>query len=159
MTLTRSKPLARTGRLKPVSDKRANVVDKVAGYFGFERKAPLPKVSPKRRAYRQSAEGKAGLEHMRRVRALPCVICTVEGLAQLSETQAHHVICGRYSARKAPDTHTIPLCEGHHQGLRDTSKVAIHQAPSKWQRLYGPDTDFLALTADMLAGELTPVKE
>lgn len=133
MTLLRRTPLKAKTRIKPVSDKR--------------------------RAYRQSAKGRAGLAHMARVRSLPCVICTVEGLAQLSETQAHHVICGRYSARKAPDTHTIPLCEGHHQGLRDTSKVAIHQAPSRWQRLYGPDTDFLALTADMLAGELNPAKE
>ena len=42
--------------------------------------------------------------HMARVAALPCVCCGAWPV------ECHHVICGRYSQRRAPDTHTIPLC-------------------------------------------------
>lgn len=83
-------------------------------------------------------------EHLARVGELPCVICTEFGEPQLSRTHVHHCIHGRYSQRKAPDCMTIPLCEGHHQGLLDTSKVALHREPSKWKRLYGPDTDWIS---------------
>jgi hypothetical protein len=86
------------------------------------------------------AEGKA---HMGRVAQLPCVICHEWNMPQLSATQVHHVIHGRGSNRRAPDTHTIPLCEGHHQGNFDTSKVSLHREPKEWQRLYGPDRDWL----------------
>ena len=77
------------------------------------------------------------------VRSLPCCICWEYSMPQLSPTQAHHCIHGRYSARKAPDTMTIPLCEGHHQGLLDITKIALHQQPSRWKRLYGPDTGWI----------------
>jgi len=82
-------------------------------------------------------------QHLARVGELPCVICTEYGEPQLSPTQVHHCIHGRYSTRRAPDSMTIPLCEGHHQGLFDVSKLALHQAPSKWRRLYGSDTDWI----------------
>jgi len=81
--------------------------------------------------------------HLARVAALPCVICTEYGVPQLSPTQVHHCIHGRYSTRRAPDSMTIPLCEGCHLGMFDTSKVAIHREPSKWRRLYGQDTDWI----------------
>lgn len=118
MTFARTKPLQRTGKLRPVSKKRA--------------------------AHYASDEGKAGLAHMARVRSLPCVICHEWDMVQQSPTAAHHCIHGRYSARKAPDIMTIPLCEGHHQGLLDTTKIALHQHPSKWKRLYGEDTGWLS---------------
>lgn len=85
------------------------------------------------------------------IRTLPCVICHEFGLPQLSPTQAHHCIHGRYSQKKAPDAMTIPLCEGCHQGLLDTSKVALHQQPSKWKRLYGNDTDWISWADERLA--------
>jgi len=78
------------------------------------------------------------------VAAMPCCICHEWGEPQLSPTQVHHCIHGRYSTRRAPDCMTIPLCEGHHQGLVDTSKLALHQHPSKWRRLYGEDTGWLS---------------
>lgn len=92
--------------------------------------------------------------HMARVAKLPCVICWAHGEQQQSPTTVHHVICGRYGNRKAPDTFTIPLCEGHHQGNFDTSKVAIHRDRAEWVSLYGEDTEYLPVVADMLAGEL-----
>jgi hypothetical protein len=84
------------------------------------------------------------LDHMGRVAELPCVICHEYGLPQNSRTTVHHVIHGRNGNRRVPDTMTIPLCEGHHQGLRDTTKVAVHRSPDKWKRLYGEDHEWLS---------------
>lgn len=78
-------------------------------------------------------------EHLSFVRSLPCCICHEYGLPQLSPTTAHHVIHGRYSTQKVPDCMTIPLCDGHHQGDFDTSKLAIHRGKETWAAEYGPD--------------------
>lgn len=88
--------------------------------------------------------------YLAKVRALPCIICAAYGLPQRSPTQAHHVIHQRGSFRKVPDSMTIPLCEGHHQGLIDRSKVALHHEPSKWRRLHGDDVTWLQKTIDMI---------
>jgi len=82
--------------------------------------------------------------HMAKVAQLPCVICHEFGMQQRSRTAVHHCIHGRYGTRKAPDAMTIPICDGHHQGLVDTSKLAIHQRPSEWRRLYGEDVSWLS---------------
>ena len=92
--------------------------------------------------------------YLARVRELPCCICEAFGEVQMSPTAAHHVICGRYSTGKTPDLMAIPLCEGHHQGLRDTSKLAIHQGKEAWVLEYGPDTDWIAPTQDKLSWAL-----
>lgn len=88
--------------------------------------------------------------YLARVRELPCVICQAHGEPQNSPTQAHHCIHGRGGNRKTPDRMAIPLCEGHHQGLFDRSKVALHVEPSRWKVLYGKDTDWIAVTQDRL---------
>jgi hypothetical protein len=36
----------------------------------------------------------------------------------------------------------IPLCEGHHQGFFDTSKIAIHKDPNLWRENYGADYSY-----------------
>jgi len=84
------------------------------------------------------------------VAQLPCCICHEHGMEQMSRTQVHHTIHGRFSNRKSPDSKTIPLCEGHHQGNFDTSKIALHREPALWRELYGDDTDWLDRTAKML---------
>jgi hypothetical protein len=89
-------------------------------------------------------KAKPNPEHMARVAAMPCVICHEWGLPQLSPTQVHHCIHGRGGNRKRPDEMTIPLCEGHHQGNFDTSKLALHRAPAKWARIYGEDIKWLS---------------
>lgn len=93
-------------------------------------------------------------DYLAAIHDLPCWICTSWGMPQTSPTQAHHPIHGRYGTRRTPDETAIPLCEGHHQGLRDTSKVALHKEPSKWKRLYGPDFDWIAPTQDRLRAVL-----
>lgn len=85
------------------------------------------------------------------VRELPCCICVAFGMVQISPSTAHHPIHGRYSTRKTPDESAIPVCDGHHQGTFDTSKLAIHRAPEQWREEYGPDTDYILPTQDKLA--------
>lgn len=89
-----------------------------------------------------ATEKTAGRLHLAKVASLPCVICGV------SPVECHHVICGRYSQRRAPDTHTIPLCYLHHRGAE-----GIHTRREWWVQTYGPDTDYLSVVQDMLAGQ------
>lgn len=85
------------------------------------------------------------------IHELPCCICEAWGMPQLSPTTAHHVTHGRGGNLKTDDTRAIPLCEGHHQGNFDTSKIALHRQPDAWREAYGPDTDWTAPTQDKLA--------
>lgn len=91
--------------------------------------------------------------YLAKVRQLPCVICESFGLPQLSATQAHHVFHGRFSGKRTPDRMAIPLCEGCHQGLRDTSKLAIHQNKRAWAERYGEDHEYTAQTQDRILGD------
>ena len=95
-------------------------------------------------------KAKPAPDYLARVRELPCCVCEAFGEMQQSPTAAHHPIHGRYSQRKVPDTEAIPLCEGHHQGLRDKSKTAVHAEPTKWKRLYGEDHEYIEVTQDKL---------
>lgn len=106
-----------------------------------------------------SNRGPLGLRHpkpkpdpkyLARVRGEPCRICEAFGEVQLSPTQAHHPIHGRFSKLRTPDRLAIPLCEGHHQGDFDTSKVALHREPDRWKELYGEDHEYIAVTQDRL---------
>ena len=88
---------------------------------------------------------------MAAIAAMPCVICHEYGLPQASPTQVHHCIHGRNSmGKRAPDSMTIPLCEGHHQGLMDTSKIALHREPAQWRLHYGDDTRFISWVEERL---------
>ena len=102
----------------------------------IKRKTALRPVSAKRRAYRSSKEGQDALDHMRRVKMLPCVIC-----GSPPPNDAHHVICDRYGTRKASDLEVIPLCKAHHQD----GPEAIHNGKASWVAKHGPDHGFLPL--------------
>lgn len=82
-------------------------------------------------------------KHLEKIRSRRCIICTTFGEVQLSPTAAHHCIHDRFGTRKASDSEAIPLCEGHHQGLWDTSKLAIHKDKKAWRDKYGPDWSYL----------------
>jgi hypothetical protein len=76
---------------------------------------------------------------LNKIRQKKCIICKTFNELQLSPTQAHHPIHDRFSNRKVEDSLSIPLCEGHHIGFFDTSKVAIHREPLTWRMKYGVD--------------------
>lgn len=108
----------------------------------LKQKTPLRKVSAKRRAYRASEAGQEALEHMRRVKALPCVIC-----GSPPPSDAHHCICNRYGARKSSDFETIPLCRWCHLD----GPEAIHNGKASWIERNGPDHAFLPLVKRLLS--------
>lgn len=83
----------------------------------------------------------AGLRHMGRVKALVCVLC------HQSQVEVHHC---RSNGQARDDFKTIPLCWNHHRG-----PDGFHTQKGTWESLFGFDTDFLPVVADMLAGELT----
>lgn len=107
----------------------------------FARRGPLGLKSPK---------AKPDPVYLARVRELPCVICQAFGEPQLSPTTAHHPKHDRFSQSKVPDRMAIPLCDGHHQGQFDGSKIAIHAAPEEWRQRYGADHEYIAVTQDRL---------
>jgi hypothetical protein len=88
--------------------------------------------------------------HLARVAELPCCICHEWEMPQESPTQVHHCIHGRFGSRRVPDTCTIPLCEGHHTGLLDTSKIALHREPKAWRDAYGDDVEWIGWTENAI---------
>lgn len=110
---------------------------------------PMRKVSPKKAAYRRSEVGQEGLEHMAKVKRLPCVICHRPG-----PSDVHHVICGRFGTQRATSFQVIPLCPECH---RYPHPFAIHSGKASWIERNGPDYEYLPVVADMLANEWNPV--
>lgn len=100
------------------------------------------------------AEKKEGKDRMAAIAKGPCIVCYVERSEQLSRTTVHHLIHGRYGTLKNEDRKTIGLCDGHHQGNFDTSKIALHREPDRWKQRYGEDHEWMAVQNDLLAGEL-----
>ena len=90
----------------------------------------------------KKAKEKKDGNYLQEVRRKGCCICTKFGMAQRSPTTAHHPIHDRFSGAKRADRTAIPLCEGHHQGLWDNTKVAIHREPKRWRELYGADFEY-----------------
>jgi hypothetical protein len=106
--------------------------------------------------FKTEAEG-ADPKRMAKVAEMPCVICYEYNMVQLSRTTVHHCIHGRNGYRKraknkrrAPDSMTIPLCDGHHQGDFDTSKIALHRQPYEWVKQYGKDVDWISWVEERL---------
>ena len=135
------------------------------GTKALKAKTRIKPVSDKRRKHRASDKGKEDGKYMGKVVQEPCVICKTFGLPQLSPTTGHHPTHDRiqtnsdegeikYSGqRKAADVRLIPLCDGHHQGDFDTSKVAVHREPDKWKELYGNDYDYVEQTQIAILGK------
>lgn len=120
------------------------------GKAGPKPRKPLPRVSAKRKAYQASSHGRYWSKYVAALHNAPCIICESHGLPQNSPTQAHHPIMGRFSSSRVHDKLSLPVCEGHHQGLIDTSQVAIHREPDRFKALFGPDADYVAIIQDRM---------
>ena len=92
--------------------------------------------------YQKKGKPKKDSAYLKWVREQPCCVCQKFGEPQMSPTTAHHPIHDRYGTDKVDDAKAIPLCDGHHQGMWDTSKQAIHKNKRKWLELYGPDWSY-----------------
>jgi len=99
-----------------------------------------------RKPYQKEGKPKKDEKYLQAIRQKPCCVCARFGEAQRSPTTAHHPIHDRHGTRKRSDRTAIPLCEGHHQGLWDTSKIALHKEPQLWRETYGPDYSYCEAT-------------
>jgi hypothetical protein len=100
----------------------------------------------------QKEPREADPEYLAKVRSLRCCICEAFGERQETLTQAHHVFHGRFSGRKTPDRMAIPLCEGHHLGMVERGKLAVHRDKTAWAEAYGEDWEYSAPTQDKILG-------
>lgn len=71
---------------------------------------PAPRIKPKRQE---------NPEHLRLIRAMPCIACEIAGIQQTTPTESHHLRTrpdgtDYGTGVKAPDEETIPLCAHHH---------------------------------------------
>lgn len=98
----------------------------------------------------QKAKSNKDPAYIAAIHSLPCCICEAFGEVQQSPTEAHHVFHDRFGQRKTPDAMAIPLCDGHHQGKFDKSKLPIHSAKSEWRERYGADHEYTAPTQDKI---------
>lgn len=79
-------------------------------------------------------------DYLNKLATLGCYCCQTEGI----ETPAmiHHIREGMGMGQRAKHIGgTIPLCEGHHQGNFDNTKLAFHRSPKKWREKYGSEKD------------------
>ena len=113
----------------------------------FNKAGPCPKPRkeppPPSKRRKKSPKSKATAlerEYMGYVATLGCVCC------KRIPVEVHHPIVGRFSQKRAPHFHTIPLCDTHHQGKWDPSGPAIHKDRAEWVELYGADYDYIAET-------------
>lgn len=86
---------------------------------------------------------RAASRHMARIKAMPCICCTLLGRTQESATDVHHIREGR-QARS--DFLTIPLCHDDcHQG-----PSGVH-GDKRWLRMLGlGEFDLLAAVLEQM---------
>lgn len=107
-------------------------------------KTRMKQRSDKRKAYRASDEGKAATAYLQAVKGLHCAVCGAP-----PPSDAHHVICDRFGARKSSDWDAIPLCKKHHQD----GPEAIHNGKASWVALHGPDWGYIDQTQTAILGK------
>ena len=86
------------------------------------------------------SDGMNDVQHLKRIRALPCVVCTLMGLTQTTETESHHLESVRDDFS---DYSAVPLCVDHHRGAN-----GIHGLSRRgfYNRHKLSDIDLLGLT-------------
>lgn len=94
-------------------------------------KTRMRPVSPKRKAYKASDEGKAGRAHMADVSTVGCLICG-------APAEVHHLPYPRCDFR------TVPLCPPHHK--TEYGPQAYHYSRRNFNARHGSDEELLART-------------
>ena len=102
----------------------------------LKRKTRLKPRSDKRAAYMASDERQRGLEHMARVKALPCLVCGARPV------EVHHLPHPR------SDFRTVPLCPRHHR--TEYGPQAYHYSRRNFNARHGSDEELLARVEAML---------
>lgn len=86
---------------------------------------------------------KAEKVHLSKVAALGCLCCAIDGRGW-RPANIHHIREGYGMAQRAPHMETLPLCEGHHQGLLEPGKLAFHKDATAWRERYGAERQLVA---------------
>ena len=74
--------------------------------------------------------------HLAWLRTLPCCNCGSD--LSTMHREAHHLIAGRYSQRKRPDTEAVPLCSVCHRDLHADGDE------TRWAATAGVNLEWLA---------------
>lgn len=101
-----------------------------------------PKSNPARARRRKRPPTEAEKAHMDRVRKMKCWACRLLGIPP-RPTNLHHIRDSYGASQRASHWEVIPLCEGHHQGMRDTSLFAFHRAERTWAVRFAPEVVIL----------------
>jgi len=89
------------------------------------------------------------MSHLATIAAMPCVLCELLGLPQVSKTDAHHIRTGAGMSQRQHDELAVPLChDGCHQGPR-----GIHGDRSLLRVAKVDELDLLAMTIRKLNGQ------
>lgn len=121
----------------------------------MKRSAPLRRRAPiaprRKRARTFKPERAVDLEHLARVRRLPCVVCLLHHLVQTTPTEAHHI--KRHPdgtklgmGQKSPDKDAIPLC----RGLHHWNGSQVNMPMEEFEAAYGNELDLLEATQELL---------
>lgn len=69
-------------------------------------------------------------EHLARIKALPCCVCTDE---QTTPTTVHHILQG---SKRMGHFYVLPLCKFHHQGWSPI-EVTMMDGPAAFEKEHG----------------------
>lgn len=134
MSLGRKTPLRRKSPLR-ARPKDKSVPLKARNSGNIRRhKGPIPKRAFKTRPRPQT---EAEREHSAAIHRMRCWACEVDKDPCPPPSAGHHIKEEYGAGQKASDWEMLPLCEGHHQGNIDRTRLAYHRAPRTWCARYG----------------------
>ncbi|AYN29986.1 DUF968 domain-containing protein [Buttiauxella sp. 3AFRM03] len=83
---------------------------------------------------------KAEQQHLERVAALGCIVCSNLGYPD-SPAIIHHIRTGQGKGQRASHFETLPLCPIHHQfhGIG----MSYHDCPKTWEAKFGTELELL----------------
>jgi hypothetical protein len=156
-------PLARKTPLRPkqrmLTRKAPKKARQDAGYR--EVKPPHGFNVPKRAERHAGDRPRATPEeraHLGATAALGCIACFMD-TGQFVACNVHHLRAGLGRSQRASHFEVLPLCEGHHQGNIDTSKVAFHRAPKTFELRYGTEVQLLQTVYKLLGKDFESIPE
>ena len=90
-------------------------------------------------------------DRLKRIRAMQCICCVIEDVAQPFRTEAHHLTDKGYRKHSGGHQSTLPLCKWHHRGICEGSpdKMLFTHGPSlelhkrKFIETYGTERQLL----------------
>lgn len=153
--LERSTPMRRKGSMGP--GRKAPRKARQDGHaIMLTTRKPDPRPSKAQRKNRGPAT-KSEKEFMARVRRLGCLACRHD-TGQWVAPALHH-IRQDYGKKRASNWEVLPLCEGHHQGLLDGTKLAFHRASRTWCARYGTEVQLLQVVYEALEMRFDTIPE